>query len=68
DLQIFKGRFSMHRVTRVSGARSRYMAIYAYAGEPDMVGRVERTRQLYGKVLPVHLEAEARRRADGLLD
>ncbi len=68
DLQIFKGRFSMHRVTRVSGAQSRYMAIYAYAGEPDMVGRVERTRQLYGKVLPVHLEAEARRRADGLLD
>ena len=68
DLQIFKGRFSMHRVTRVTGARARYIAIYAYAREPDMVGRVERTRQLYGKVLPVHLEAEARRRADGLID
>jgi hypothetical protein len=50
------------------GGTSRYMAIYAYAREPDMVGRLERTRQLYGKVLPVHLKAEARRRADGLVD
>lgn len=68
DLQIFKGRYSMHRVTRVTGETARYMAIYAYAREPDMVGRLERTRQLYGKVLPVHLEAEARLRADGLVD
>jgi hypothetical protein len=68
DLQIFKGRYSMHRVTRVMGETSRYMAIYAYAREPDMVGRLERTRQLYGKVLAVHLDAEARRRADGLVD
>ena len=68
DLQIFKGRFSMHRVTRVTGERPRYMAIYAYAREPDMVGRLERTRQLYGKILPVHEAAEARRRADGLVD
>ncbi len=68
DLQIFKGRYSMHRVTRVMGETARYMAIYAYAREPDMVGRLERTRQLYGKVLPVHLDAEARRRADGLVD
>ena len=68
DLQIFKGRYSMHRVTRVTGEVARYMAIFAYAREPDMVGRLERTRQLYGKVLPVHLDAEARRRADGLVD
>ncbi len=68
DLQIFKGRYAMHRVTRVMGESARYMAIYAYAREPDMVGRLERTRQLYGKVLPVHVDAEARRRADGLVD
>lgn len=68
DLQIFKGRFSLHRVTRVSGATPRYMAIYSYAREPGMVGRPARTRQLYGKVLPVHLAAESRRRADGLAD
>lgn len=68
DLQVFKGRYSMHRVTRVMGETARYMAIYAYAREPDMVGRLERTRQLYGKVLPVHLDAEARRRTDDLVD
>lgn len=68
DLQIFKGRYAMHRVTRVMGETARYMAIYAYARESDMVGRLERTRQLYGKVLPAHFEAEARRRADGLVD
>ena len=68
DLQIFKGRFSMHRVTRVEGAVPRHVAIYSYARTPNMVGRVARTRQLYGKVLPVHLEAEEAARSDGLLD
>ena len=68
SLQIFKGRYALHRVTRVTGPLARTIAIYSYARAPDMVGRAERTRQLYGKVLPVHLEAEARLRADGLLD
>lgn len=60
DLQIFKGRHALHRVTKVSGERPRYTVIYSFAKEPGMVGRVERTRQLYGKVLPIHLEAERR--------
>lgn len=69
DLQIFKGRYSLHRVTEVGGARPRYTAIFSYAREPGMIGRVERTRQLYGKVLPVHLAAEARgERSDRLAD
>ena len=58
DLQIFKGRHSLHRVTRVGGTRPRYTVIFSFAKEPNMIGRVERTRQLYGKVLPAHLEAE----------
>ncbi len=58
DLQIFKGRYALHRVTEVSGQRPRYTVIYSFAKQPGMVGRVERTRQLYGKVLPIHLEAE----------
>ena len=65
DLQIFKGRHSLHRVTRVGGTRPRYTVIFSFAREPDMVGRVERTRQLYGKVLPVHHEAE---RSGGRID
>ncbi len=69
DLQIFKGRNSPHPVTDVGGARPRYPAIFSYAREPGMVGRVERTRQLYGKVLPVHLAAEAQgERSDRLTD
>jgi hypothetical protein len=69
DLQIFKGRNSLHRVTKVGGSRPRYTAIFSYAREPGMIGRVERTRQLYGKALPVHLEAEARgARSDRLID
>jgi hypothetical protein len=58
DLQIFKGRHALYRVTRISGTRPRYTVIFSFAKEPDMVGRVERTRQLYGKVLPAHHEAE----------
>lgn len=70
DLQIFRGRHSLHRVTRVgSGSNPRYAAILAYTEEPGVIGRVTRTRQLFGRVLPEHLAAEeARVRTDALLD
>ena len=70
DLQIFQGRHSLHRVTRVAaGSRPRHAAIFAYTLEPGVIGRVERTRQLFGRVLPAHEEAERRRvRSDALLD
>ena len=67
DLQIFKGRYSLHRVTPLKGGRRRYVAIFSYVEQPNMVGSPERTRQLYGRVLPIHLE-RAGERADGLLD
>ncbi len=35
-----------------TSAQARYVAIYAYAAELNMVGRVERTRQLYGRLDP----------------
>lgn len=65
-LQIFKGRFALHRVALLSGNRARHAVIFGYAQAPGMIGRVARTRQLYGKVLPVHVEAEKRARADHL--
>jgi len=69
DLQIFRGRFSLHRVTEVRGARPRITGIFAYAKEPGVIGRVERTRQIFGRVSHVHQQAERRhRRADALLD
>lgn len=67
DLQIFKGRYSLHRVTPLAGKRTRYVAIFSYVEEPGMVGSPERTRQLYGRVLPIHLE-RAGLRGDALVD
>ena len=70
DLQLFKGRFSLHRITQVGGETPRLTAIFAYSQEPDMVGRLERTRQLYGRVSEKHIQAETRRveRHDALID
>jgi len=52
DLQIFLGRHSLHRVTPLLGDRPRYVGIFSYVDQPDMVASPERCRQLYGKVLP----------------
>jgi hypothetical protein len=69
DLQLFKGRFSLHRVSPVRGGFARHSAIFAYSERPGVVGSVSRTRQLFGRVLPEHLEAEGRAvRGDRLLD
>lgn len=67
DLQIFKGRYSLHRVTPLGGARPRYVGIFSFVEEPGMVDSPERTRQLYGRVLPIHL-GRAGLRQDTLVD
>ncbi|MDA7967186.1 hypothetical protein [Ruegeria sp.] len=67
DLQIFKGRYSLHRVAPVEGARKRYVGIFSFVEAEGMCGGVERTRQLYGRVLPHHYEREGTRK-DQLLD
>lgn len=67
DMQIFKGRFSMHRVTPVQGSRSRYIALPTYVRDPDTVNRPERAKQFYGRALPIHYEREANR-PDNLVD
>lgn len=69
DLQLFKGRYSLHRVSEVRGDVARHTAILAYSERPGVVGSVARTRQLFGRVLPEHLAAEGRAvRVDALLD
>lgn len=70
DMQIFRGRYSLHRVTRVpDGSKPRHAAIFAYTEQPGVIGRVTRTKQLFGRVLPAHLAAEeARVRSDQLID
>ncbi|HEY3753315.1 MAG TPA: arpA protein [Pseudonocardiaceae bacterium] len=66
DLQLFLGRYSLHRVSTVEGGVARHTAIFAYSRRPGVIGSPERTRQLFGRVLPAHL-AEAVR-GDALLD
>ncbi|NUK53585.1 arpA protein [Streptomyces lunaelactis] len=69
DLQLFKGRYSLHRVSPVRGEGARHSAIFAYSERPGVIGSVARTRQLFGRVLPEHLAAEGRAvRGDRLLD
>ncbi len=67
DLQLFRGRYSLHRVAPLKGPRRRYVAIFSYVEEPGMVGAPERTKQLYGRVLPIHYE-RAGQRADAYID
>ena len=67
DLQIFKGRFTLHRVTKIEGKRSRYLAIPAYVLDPWRVNTPEHSRAIYGKVLPIHIERN-KARSDGLAD
>ncbi len=70
-LQLFRGRYALHRVTAVEGTTDRHSVIFAYSRRPGVIGSVERTRQLFGRVLPEHLAAERRAvrvRADTLLD
>ena len=67
DLQLFRGRYSLHRVAPLRGDRPRYVAIFSYVEEPGMVGSPERTEQLYGRTLPVYWE-RAGMRADAYID
>ncbi|MDC1485289.1 hypothetical protein N8086_00030 [Pelagibacteraceae bacterium] len=67
DLQIFKGRFTLHRVTKIEGQKSRYMCIPAYVLDPYRVNTPEHSKAIYGKILPIHLERN-NNRSDDLID
>ncbi len=70
DLQIFKGRYSLHRVTEVEGPQRRYTAIFGYSEKPDVISKASRKLKLFGRCLDVHREVEVRGvvRADNLRD
>ena len=67
DLQIFKGRFTLHRVTKIIGQTSRYMCIPAFVLDPWRVNTPEHSKAIYGRVLPIHFERN-KIRSDGLTD
>jgi len=66
DLQLFLGRFSLHRVTRNTGDRDRLLLIMSFAEQPGMVGNRYRVMDLYGKTAEVHDFRAVP--TDGLLD
>lgn len=69
DLQFFKGRYALHQVSPVEGLTDRHTAIFAYTREAGVIGTRERTKQLFGRALPVHEAAEQNKvRSDQLLD
>ncbi|TDJ62825.1 MAG: hypothetical protein E2O37_10160 [Proteobacteria bacterium] len=69
DLQLFLGRFSLHRVTENTGETDRLLLIMSFAERPGMIGSQYRIQELYGKVTDAHIAAERNRiRNDGLMD
>ena len=54
DLQIFKGRSALLRVTPVEGRMARYVGLYSFVEEPGMAAAPERGTQLYGRSLQLH--------------
>lgn len=67
DLQIFRGRHSLHRVTKTSGASPRIIALPSYVTNPYLVNRPKHSQSVYGRAMPIHVERE-RTRLDGLTD
>ena len=70
DLQVFFGRYSLHRVTPVEGDKERHTVIFAYAKEPGFVGRPERAQRIFGRMAPVHEQIlkDGMQRSDSLAD
>ncbi len=69
DLQLFLGRYSLHRVTEVGGKTARHVVVLSYGDRPGVIGPVDRTRSVYGRITEAHLVAEQMRLAvnDGLI-
>ena len=67
DLQIFKGRYSLHRVNTIEKG-TRHTAIFGYARQPGFIGSVASTMKVYGRVMREHIDAEHTRQTDGLAD
>ena len=59
----------VRQATKNTGLSDRLLLIMSFSQKPGMIGSVERTRELYGKVTSLHLAAKAQRiRADTLMD
>lgn len=69
DMQLFLGRYALHRVAPVKGRRPRLSVIFSYARRPGMIATAERSRLLFGRTADCHaLDRSAAGRADTLID
>ncbi len=67
DLQLFKGRFSMHRVTPINGDTTRYIALPTYVHDPYRMNRPHHSTNYYGRATELH-HRRAHLLVDGLAD
>jgi hypothetical protein len=67
DLQLFAGRFSMHRVTPVVGPTTRYIGLPCYVHDPYRMNRPFHSEAVYGRSTSHHIE-RAKLVVDGLTD
>ncbi len=67
DMQIFKGRYSLHRVTKTYGTKPRIIALPTYVTNPYLVNRPHHAKVLYGRAMPIHTERDLAR-VDKLFD
>ena len=64
DMQLFMGRFSLHRVTEVKGDKARIVAIPAYVKDPYKIASPYHCDCLYGRHLPIHEQRESQHNDD----
>lgn len=57
SLQIFYGRHSLHRVTRIEGDTERHTLILGYSDTPGEIADAERTKRLFGRATAEHERA-----------
>ncbi len=58
DLQLFAGRYSMHRVTQIEGATTRYIGLPSYVHDPYRLNRPAHSQLVYGRIAPQHNQRE----------
>lgn len=67
DLQLFKGRYSMHRVTKIEGQTIRYIALPSYVHDPYRMNQPHHSITYYGRATGEHY-ARSKVLVDGLVD
>ena len=67
DLQLFAGRYSMHRVTEVEGTTTRFIGLPSYVFDPYRMNRPYHSQTIYGRATHLHLQRELIP-VDGLAD